>query len=121
MMSSMKVVILGAGAGMALPTIKILAEYEKVSSLVLADLNMDAVNKVANDLNSKKVETASVDVSNTETLRKLVESSDLVMNFVGPYYKFGTSILETIIDAKVNYVDICDEGDVTAEALKLDD
>ncbi len=120
-MSSMKVVILGAGAGMALPTIKILAEYEKVSSLVLADLNMDAVNKVAKNLNSKKVETASVDVSNTVTLRKLVEGSDLVMNFVGPYYKFGTSILETIIDAKVNYVDICDEGDVTAEALKLDD
>ena len=37
----MKVVILGAGAGMALPTIKLLAKHEKVSTLVLADLNLE--------------------------------------------------------------------------------
>ncbi len=117
----MKVVILGAGAGMALPTIKFLAKYAKLSKLVLADLNIDAVNQVAKDLNSDKVETTSVDISDIDALKKLVEGSDLVMNFVGPYYKFGTKTLETIIDAKVNYVDICDEGDVTEEALKLDE
>lgn len=62
-----------------------------------------------------------MDVTNTNALRNLIESSNLVMNFVGPYYKFGTKTLETVIEAKVNYVDICDEGDVTEEALKLDD
>lgn len=117
----MKVVILGSAAGMAQPAIRKLVNYEKISSLVLADLNIDAVERIPQELESDKVITTRLDITDTDALRNLVTGSNLVMNFVGPFYKFGTKPLETVIDAGVNYIDICDEGDVNAETLKLND
>lgn len=43
------------------------------------------------------------------------------MNAVGPYIKFGVPILESIIEAGVPYVDVCDDHDATEELLKLND
>ena len=65
----MKVVILGAGAGMAQPSIQHLAKYDKLTKLVLADLNIDAVNKISKELNSDKIETASVNIADTIALK----------------------------------------------------
>lgn len=117
----MKVIILGGAAAMAQPTIKVLEKFEKVTSLVLADLNVESVNHVAKTLNNEKVETTSLDITNTEALTNLVKGADLAINFVGPYYKFGTKPIETIIKAGVNYLDILDDYDLTVEVLKLDD
>lgn len=117
----MKVIILGGAAAMAQPTIRILEKFEKITSLVLADLNVETVNKIAKELANEKIETTSIDITNTEALTNLVKGADLVINFVGPYYKFGTKPLETIIEAGVDYLDILDDYDLTMEVLKLDE
>lgn len=117
----MKVVILGGAAAMAQPTIKILEKFDKITSLVLADLNVEMVNQIAEELDNEKIDTTSIDITDKDALTNLVTGADLVINFVGPYYKFGTKPLETIIEAGVNYVDILDDYDLTMEVLKLDD
>lgn len=38
---------------------------------------------------------------------------------VGPFVKFGVPILEAVIEAGADYVDVCDDGDATIELLKL--
>jgi|SRR5699024_1331159 len=43
------------------------------------------------------------------------------MNFVGPYYRFNTLALEVAIEQGVHYIDLCDDYDVTIEALSLDE
>ena len=45
----------------------------------------------------------------------------MVLNAVGPYVKFGVPVLETIIEAGVPYVDVCDDHDATEELLKLNE
>lgn len=79
------------------------------------------VKKIAQELNNEKISTVSIDITDSEALTNLISDSDLVMNFVGPYYAFGTKPLETIIDAGVNYIDIMDDYDQTVEVLKLDE
>lgn len=61
-----------------------------------------------------------VDVLDHESLLKALKGSDVVLNCVGPFYKFGPPILKAAIEAGVNYVDICDDIDATDMQLKMD-
>jgi len=45
---------------------------------------------------------------------------DVILNCVGPFYEYGTTLLSAAIEAGVNYVDVCDDCDATAEQLKMD-
>jgi saccharopine dehydrogenase (NAD+, L-lysine-forming) len=50
-----------------------------------------------------------------------IRDNDVVINDVGPYSKFGVHTVQAAIDAGVSYIDICDDGNVTKEILKLDE
>ena len=56
-----------------------------------------------------------------ETLRKLLETTSLVVNMAGPYYKTGFTILDAAIETKTDYLDICDDADITLPMLERDD
>jgi saccharopine dehydrogenase (NAD+, L-lysine-forming) len=62
----------------------------------------------------------TVDVLDDKKLTKAIEGSDVVLNCVGPFYKFGPATLKAAINAGVNYVDICDDIDATELQLKMD-
>lgn len=117
----MKVLILGGAGGMAMGGATYLVRYEDVSSVVLSDIDLDAANRMAKVLDSDKVSTMKLDVLNKEELIKTAQKFDVVLNCVGPFTKFGVPILETIIEAGVNYVDICDDHDAAADLLELDE
>ena len=51
----------------------------------------------------------------------MVKDANVVLNCVGPFYKYGPLILGYVIDAGVNYVDICDDMDATIKMLKMDE
>ena len=53
-------------------------------------------------------------------LKNALKGCDVVLNCTGPFYKFGMPILKGVIQAGINYVDICDDVDTTLEMLKLD-
>jgi saccharopine dehydrogenase (NAD+, L-lysine-forming) len=48
-----------------------------------------------------------------------MKDGDIVINTVGPFYRHGTKVLAAAIEAKKNYVDICDDYDATRELLAL--
>lgn len=114
----MKIVILGGGAQMAKPAAQYLATKDEVKELVLADINFARVNEFAKELGPKATAQV-VDVKNKEDVVEKMNGATLVMNFIGPYYQFGTKTLETVIEAGIHYLDICDDYDTTTEALKL--
>lgn len=116
----MNIVVLGGAAHMAQPAVKYLVEKEEINNIVLADLHFSKVEKIANRLGSK-VQPQAVDVNKREQLANTIKGADLVLNFIGPYFKFGTKILETVIDAGIHYIDICDDHDTTLEALALNE
>lgn len=115
----MKVLILGgcgvAGNSAACDIIKRL----EVTKVTLADKTID-MNKVDVTLRkSPKVTTQIIDVSDFEALVKAMKDNDVIINCVGPFFKFGLAPMKAAIEAGKNYVDICDDSDVTKEAFTL--
>lgn len=115
----MKIIVFGGAAHMAQPAINYLAKESHVKEIVLVDLNEKRLIEIATSL-GEKIKTASVDITNKTAVTDLIKKSNLVMNFIGPYFRFGTQTLELAINAGVNYIDICDDYDITKRALKLD-
>ncbi len=67
-----------------------------------------------------KVAVKKLNINDREALTSIMSNANLVMNFIGPYYRFKTVALEAAIKSGVHYIDLCDDYDVTIEALKLD-
>lgn len=115
----MKIVILGASANMAQPALRHLNDEPIVKEIVLTDINEARLREIENELGEKATYEV-VDVRNINSLTTVIRDSQLVMNFIGPYFRFKTIALEVAINNGVNYIDLCDDYDVTLEALKLD-
>lgn len=115
-----KVIVLGGAGGMGSMAVKDLALNKRFSEIVIADVNIDAANRVAQEVNSNLVSTTTVDVTDRDSLVALLSDAAIVINFVGPFYKFAPMIIDACIEAKTNYVDICDDYDAAEEILKMD-
>ncbi len=113
------VLLLGAGAMGALAA-KTISAYEEVDELVVADLNVSSAQKTAL-MCQGKASAEAVDVTDRQALVALMRKSDVVMNCVGPFFRFGVPVLEAAIEAGVDYLDICDDPQPTREMLDLDE
>lgn len=114
------VVVLGGAGAVGSNSVKILSNHEDFTKVVIADYNIEAANKLAQELKSKKVETSRVDVHDSESLRSAIKGADIVLNCVGPFYSTVKPIIEAVLEEKINYVDVCDDVDVTLEILDMD-
>ncbi|WP_341267175.1 saccharopine dehydrogenase NADP-binding domain-containing protein [Gordonia malaquae] len=111
----MRVAVLGAGA-MGARAAATLAAHPAVDSLVIADINRDALEQSAGTTMSAR----TVDVTDGAALRALLFDVNVVISTVGPFYRFGTAVLEASIDTSTDYVDICDDWEPTGALLDLD-
>jgi len=117
----MKVLALGGVGDMGRMAVTILLENPKISSITIADKNIERANHFVNLLESERVIAVEIDVTNHNKLLDLISSHNLVMNTVGPYYKYATLILDTVLEAKKSYVDICDDWKPTLDLLNRDE
>ena len=113
-----KVIILGGCGVVGTAAAKILAQAKEFDEVVIGDLNIERATVLAADLGSK-VSAILVDASDKTSLQKAIVGCSVVVNTVGPYYKFLTPILSTVIEAGINYVDVCDDTGATYEALEM--
>ncbi len=83
--------------------------------ITIADINKESLDKVVGRIGKRggKVKGVRVDVKDRAQLREVCQGADVVVNTVGPFYKFEEGVLNTIKDLDVGYVDICDDYDVT--------
>ena len=121
MLKQLKMMILGCGY-FGSRAAKIAIESGAFSEIVIVDYAEEEAKKLAAQLNSKKTKVTSefADLADHDNLVKVIKGADVVLNFVGPYYKWGISAVKAAIDAGVNYVDISDDFDETLEVLELD-
>lgn len=111
----MKLVILGAG-NIAAETVQLVREKFSEISIVIADIDLGRASLVAEKVGGTAV---TFDASKPESIAEAIEGADLVFNAVGPFYRYGLGIIKTVIQSGVNYIDVCDEYDVTV-ALSQD-
>jgi len=116
-----RVTVLGGSGAVGSIAAETLASSGVFSDVVVADINIAAARKVAGKLKGVKASAVEFDADGPQSLRKAVSGSAVVLNCVGPFYKYGPTILKTVIDARINYVDICDDFDATEKLLAMDD
>ena len=114
----MKVIILGACGGMGRYVAKSISLFKEIEELAVADLNSKDTELFASQLgnHTKGVE---VDINDTESLLSVLTNYDIVLNTVGPFFKFGYQVLKTSLEANCHYMDICDDWEPTERMLEL--
>ena len=115
----MKVIILGGCGGMGRYASKAISSFDQIQSLTIADLNKEDAEEFAKQLGSH-VEGIGLNINDKELLYGTLKSFDIVVNTVGPFFKYGYGVLKTSLDANCHYMDICDDWEPTEKMLELD-
>lgn len=113
-----KIVILGGCGAVGRVATKTLLSFGDFE-ITVADKEKSLFEKVfEGSLNLIKF--LEFNAENKNSIREVIKDSDVVLNTVGPYYKFGPKILKEAIELNKNYVDVCDDFDATKEDLNFD-
>ena len=113
-----KVIVLGGAGVVGTACVKMLAMGKVFDSVVIGDLNLAAADAVAKSI-GEIVTAVKVDCSDPASIKKVIADADVVVNCVGPYYKFEMIILPAVIEMKKHYVDVCDDTQPTYDALAI--
>ena len=97
-----KVLVIGAGAQGG-PCASILAGEESVNEIRLGDIDLALDQKVADKINSIKVELFKLDASDKEQVIKAADGVDVVINLT--HLKFNDTIMSAALAAETHYVD----------------
>ncbi len=115
-----KVVVLGGCGAVGSVAVETLARQDMIGEVLIGDMNEARAGQLIGRAGPDKVSFTRVDAHDPESIRRAVQGSDVVLNCIGPFYSTVKTILRTVIQEKINYVDICDDVDVTLEILNMD-
>lgn len=113
-----KVTVLGGAGAVGSIVVKALALDDSFDQVVIADWNVEAAGKLASAL-SDSVTAVHVDASDGASVGTVVRGSDVVVNCVGPFYKTVSTVLGAVLEEGIDYVDVCDDVDVTDDVLDM--
>lgn len=118
----MKILALGGSGAMGHLALNTLAQVSTPDQIVVADRNRAAAEAVAKELKAAGVNASALelDVTDDARLREVLAGFNVVMNSVGPFFRFGVPILKAAIATGTRYYDICDDPEPTLEMLELD-
>lgn len=109
-----RLVVLSAG-NIASETVKLVRKQFEDIEIVIADIDEKKAKKIAQVVNGTGV---YFDATNKESIANVIRGADLVFNAVGPFYRYGLQIIKVAIENNVNYIDVCDEHDVTVALVE---
>lgn len=120
-MQKQRAVVLGGGGGIGSVAAASLAQTDDATEVVVADLSVDAAQRVVDEIGDPRFRAVMVDATDPDSVRDLVTGAGVVINCIGPFYRFGPPILRAVIEAGVPYVDVCDDLSATRAMLELDE
>ena len=97
------------GQGVARDLIK----QEQVADVVIGDLFPDPERLAPKLRESAKVTLVKMDVNDHNGMVEAFKDSDVVINCAGPFYKTAVPVAKAAVEARVNYIDICDDYEGT--------
>ena len=96
------VLIVGAGAQGG-PCTSILAGEDSIEEIRLGDINLDIARKVADKVNSAKIQPIKLDASNIEDVIKAAEGVNVIFNLT--LLRYNDIIMEAALASNAHYVD----------------
>ena len=114
-----KVIVLGGVGAVGRVAARTLAAHPAFDHVTIADIRESEARSIATTL-GPSVGAVHVDAGDARSVRRAVEGHDVVLNCTGPFYAFARTVLQAVLDARVAYVDVCDDVDATLQLLDLD-
>ena len=105
----MQTLVLGGTGAMGQGVARDLIKQEQVKSVVLGDIATDPERVQPKLRASDKVSLKKVDVNDHAGLVAAIKEADVVINCAGPFYKTAVPVAKAAVEARVNYIDICDD------------
>jgi len=93
-----RVVVLGGAGVVGTIAVKTLATFHDFSEVVIADIDAEKSNSIIK-INPDKISFLKIDVNNQRELRRIIDQFDVIVNTIGPFYKFGPLVLASAIAA----------------------
>ncbi len=115
-----KIIVLGGAGAVGSVAVRTLTRHNEFSEVCIGDYNLQKAKKLRDEIDSPKLSVVEFDANDRKSIGRAIKGCDIVLNCVGPFYRTVKTILETVIEAKVSYVDVCDDVDVTIEILGMD-
>ena len=109
----MRALVLGGAGGMGQGVARDLIKQQQVTGVVLADLYPDPQRLAPKLRDSEKVNLIKMDVNDHDGMVNAFKEIDVVINCAGPFYKTAVPVAKAAVEAKVNYIDICDDYEGT--------
>lgn len=109
----MRAFVLGGAGGMGQGVARDLIKQQRVTEVVLGDLYPDPARLTPKLRDSEKVNLIETDVNDHSRMVSLFQNTDVVINCAGPFYKTAVPVAKAAVEAKVNYIDICDDYEGT--------
>lgn len=115
----MKIAAIGGAGGMGRYLCHVASSLPTVDQLIITDLSAARAREAAAQF--ERATPLALDLTDPAQLHSALAGVDVVVNMAGPFFRFGTTVLEAAIDAGCNYIDICDDWEPTLEMLGLDE
>lgn len=115
-----RITVLGGCGTVGSIAVRTLTELGDFSEIIVADIDTTRADWLVKDIGGDNLSAVSCDATDSRSIKAVIKESDIVLNCAGPFYILAPVILKAVIDAGVNYVDVCDDVDATIEILKLD-
>ncbi|MHA1697069.1 MAG: saccharopine dehydrogenase family protein [Candidatus Helarchaeota archaeon] len=116
----MKVLALGGAGDMGRMAVAVLLESARVSAVTMADINIKQAEICVEMIGSEKLSAVQIDINEKKKLIELIKAHDVVINTIGPFYKFEKPLVEIIIETQKPFLDICDDWKPTLDVLEMD-
>lgn len=113
------VVVIGAGGRQAQAMLAAAARGKDVGRWLAVDRAWRPETRTATEALGMQVRKEDP-LASEAALARLMRSTAVVANLAGPYYKTGFAVLDAAIAAGTDYLDICDDADITVPILSRD-
>ena len=114
-----KVIVLGGCGAVGSVVVKTLAAQDVFSQIIIGDINRQRADTIISENPQNNISFIHVKAEDPQSIQSAISGCDLVINCIGPFYKTVKTILDQVIAARINYVDVCDDVDVTLEIFEL--
>jgi lysine 6-dehydrogenase len=109
----MRALVLGGAGGMGQGVARDLIKQQQITDVVLGDLYPDPERLAPKLRDSEKVKLIKMDVNDHNGMVNTFKETDIVINCAGPFYKTAVPVAKAAVEARVNYIDICDDYEGT--------
>jgi saccharopine dehydrogenase-like NADP-dependent oxidoreductase len=113
----MKIVVLGGAGMMGCIAVQDLARSEAVDEVVIADLNPDNAQLVAETIGSPKISRVQLDLRDNEALVDVLRGADTCLN--ATVYYFNLEVMGACLEAGTHYTDLGGLFHTTRKQLEL--